>query len=157
MEEQEGFEEVNNRWNCRKKQQQVIIETSRNSEIKAEKKKASIYLSRMTKETTIEGIRSFLNRKGIKEEVVVEDLKTMGPYKALKLGFPFEHLLLMENLEFWPQGARIRAFRISYRTWRQNRWARVDMQRHFHRSRGNKIKIEGIETQRDKRGKTHIT
>jgi hypothetical protein len=46
----------------------------------------------MTQETTIEGVRSFLNRKGIKEEVVVEELKTMGPYKAFKLGFPFKQL-----------------------------------------------------------------
>jgi hypothetical protein len=46
----------------------------------------------MTQETMIEGVRRFLNRKGIKEEVLVEELKTTGPYKAFKLGFPFEHL-----------------------------------------------------------------
>jgi hypothetical protein len=56
----------------------------------------------MTQETTIERVRSFLNRKGIKEEVAVKELKTMGPYKAFKLGFLFEQLRLIENLEFWP-------------------------------------------------------
>ena len=74
-----------------------------------------------------EGVRSFLNRKGIKEEALVEELKTMGPYKAFKLGFPFEHLRRTENPEFWPQGAIIRPFRIRYRTWRQHRRARVEM------------------------------
>jgi hypothetical protein len=73
-----------------------------------------IYLGRMTQETTTGG-RSFLNRKGIKEEVLVEELKTMGPYKAFKLGSPLEHPRLTENPEFWPQGAIIRPFRISYR------------------------------------------
>jgi len=44
-------------WKHRKQQQQVIIGTYRDREIKAEKKKAWIYLSRMTKETMIEGVR----------------------------------------------------------------------------------------------------
>ena len=79
----------------------------------------------MTHKTTTEGVRGFLNRKGTKEEVLVKELKTMGPYKAFKLGFPFEHLRLMENPEFWPPGARIRPFRISYRMWRQHRGARM--------------------------------
>jgi hypothetical protein len=80
----------------------------------------------MTQETTT-GVRRFLSRKGIKEEALVEELKTMGPYKAFKLGFPLEHLKLTENPEFWPQGAIIRPFRISYRAWRQHRGATVDM------------------------------
>jgi hypothetical protein len=106
-EEQECFEEVIYGQNCRRRQQQVIIGTSRDSEIKAEKEKAWLYLSRMTQETMIKGVRRSLNRKGIKEEVLVEELKTMRPYKAFKLGFTFEHLQLMENPEFWPQGARM--------------------------------------------------
>jgi hypothetical protein len=80
----------------------------------------------MTQETTMEGVRSFLNRKGIEEEVLVEELRTLGPYKAFKLGFSFEYLRLTENAKFWPQGAIIRPFRISYRTWRQHRGASVD-------------------------------
>jgi hypothetical protein len=71
---------------------QVIIGTTRDNEITAEKKKAWIYLKRMTQETRIR-VSSFLNRKAIKEEVSVE-LKSMGPHKAFKLGFPFEHLQL---------------------------------------------------------------
>jgi hypothetical protein len=67
----------------------------------------------MTQETTTEGVRRFLSRKGIKEEALVDELKTMGPYKAFKLGFPLEHLRLTENPEFWPQGAIIRPFQIS--------------------------------------------
>ena len=54
---EEGFEEVTYRWTRRKQQQQVIIGPYRDSEIKAEKKKAWIYLSRNTKETMIEGVR----------------------------------------------------------------------------------------------------
>jgi hypothetical protein len=45
MEEQEGFEEVIYGRNCTKKRQQVIIGTSRDSEIKAEKKKKHGYIS----------------------------------------------------------------------------------------------------------------
>jgi hypothetical protein len=67
-----------------------------------------------------------MNRKGIQEEVLVEELRTMGPYKAFKLGFTFDHLRLTENPEFWSQGAIIRPFRISYRTWKQHRGAKVD-------------------------------
>jgi hypothetical protein len=33
----------------------------------------------MTQDTMAEGVRSFLNRKGIKEEALVEELRTMGP------------------------------------------------------------------------------
>ena len=124
MEEQEGFEEVV--YGRKRRRQQVIIGISRESEIKAEKKKAWIYLGRMTQETTT-GVRNFLNRKGIKEEVLVEELKTMGPYKAFKLGFSLQHLRLTENQVFWAQGAIIRPFRISYRAWRQHRGAMVDM------------------------------
>jgi hypothetical protein len=80
----------------------------------------------MPQETLIEGVRSFLNRKGINEEVLVEELRTVRPYKGSKLGFPFENLRLMENPEFWPQGAIKRPFLISYRTWRQHRGASVE-------------------------------
>ena len=41
----------------------------------------------MTQDTTLEGVQNFLDRKGLKEETLVEELKTMGPYKAFKLGF----------------------------------------------------------------------
>jgi len=126
MEELAGFEAVTYRRNRRRQRQQVIIGTSRDSEIKAEKKKAWIYLGRMSQETTAERVKNFLNRKGIKEEVLVEELRTMGPGKAFKLGFPFEHLQLTENLEFWPQGAIIRPFRISYREQRQHRGDTID-------------------------------
>jgi hypothetical protein len=74
----------------------------------------------------IEGVRNFLDRREIKEEKLIEELKTMGPYKAFKLGFPFEYLRLTENPEFWPQGAIIRPFRINHRTGRQHRGASVD-------------------------------
>jgi len=126
METQDKFKEVIYGRNRRRQQQQVMIGTSRDSEIKAEKKKAWIYLGRMTHNTALEGVRNFLGRKGIKEEALVEELRTTGPYKAFKLGFPFECLRLMENPEFWPQGAIIRPFRINHRTWRQNRGASVD-------------------------------
>jgi hypothetical protein len=35
----------------------------------------------------VEGVQNFLDRRGIKEEAVVEELRTMGPYKVFKLGF----------------------------------------------------------------------
>jgi hypothetical protein len=127
MEKQEGFEEVVYGQNRRRQREQVITGTSREREIKAENKKAWTYLGRMTQETTTEGVRSFLNRKGIREEALVEELKTMGPYNALKLGFPLEHLRLTENPEFWPQRDIIRPFRISYRAWKQHRGTSVDM------------------------------
>jgi len=79
----------------------------------------------MTQDTTIR-VRSFLIRKGIKGEVILEEMRTIGPYKAFKLGVLFEYLRLTENPEFWPQGAIIRPFWISYRTWRQHRGASVD-------------------------------
>jgi hypothetical protein len=47
MEELAGFGEVTFRQNSRRQRQQVIIGTSKDSEIKAEKKKAWIYLGRM--------------------------------------------------------------------------------------------------------------
>jgi hypothetical protein len=89
MEEQEGFEGVIYGRNRRRQRQRVIIGTSSDSEIKAENKKAWTYLGRITRETTV-GVRSFLNRKGIKEDALVEELKTMGAYKAFKLVFPLE-------------------------------------------------------------------
>jgi hypothetical protein len=126
MEEQEGFEEVIYGLNC-KKQRQVIIGTSRDSEMKVEKKTASKISQENYPENHNRRVRRFVNRKGIKKEVVVEELKTMGSYKAFKLGFPFENLQLMQNLEFWPQRTRIRPFWSSFRTSRQHQWARVDM------------------------------
>jgi hypothetical protein len=56
-----------------------------------------------------------------KRRVLVEELKTVGPCKAFKLGFPLEHLQLTENSEFLPQGAIIRPFLFSYRARRQHR------------------------------------
>jgi len=126
METQDEFKEVSYGRNRRRQRQQVMIGTSRDSEIRAEKKKAWIYLGRMTQDTTLEGVRNFLDRRGIKEETLVEELKKMGPYKAFKLGFPFEYLRLTENPEFWPQGAIIRPFRINRTTGRQHRGAIVD-------------------------------
>jgi ribosomal 50S subunit-associated protein YjgA (DUF615 family) len=66
-----------------------MIGTYRDSEIRAETKKAWIYLGRMMQNTTLEGVRNFLDRRGIKEEALVEELRTTGPYKAFKLGLPF--------------------------------------------------------------------
>jgi hypothetical protein len=48
MEEQGAFEEMIYGWNHKRQRWQVIIGTSRGSEINAEKKKARIYLGRMT-------------------------------------------------------------------------------------------------------------
>jgi hypothetical protein len=80
----------------------------------------------MTRDTTIEGVRNFLDRTGIKEGTLIEELKTMRAYKAFKLGFPFEYLRLTENPEFRPQGAIIRPFRINHKTGWQHRGASVD-------------------------------
>jgi hypothetical protein len=126
LEELAGFEAVIYRRNCRRQRQQVIIGTSSDSEIKAEKKKAWIYLGRMSQETTIDGVRNFLNRKGTTEETIIEELRTMGSCKAFKLGFPYEHLQGTENSEFWTQGAVIRPFRIRYRAWRQYKGTTID-------------------------------
>ena len=54
----------------------------------------------MTQDTTLEGVRNFMDRRRIKEETLVEELKTMGPYKAFKRGFTFEYHRLTENPEF---------------------------------------------------------
>jgi hypothetical protein len=62
-----------------------------------------------------------------KEEETVEELTMVGPCKAFKLGFPFEQLQLMENPDFWPQGAVVQPFRFSHRTWRHHRGATIDM------------------------------
>jgi hypothetical protein len=109
------FKEVIFGRNRRRQRHQVMIGTSRDSQIRAVKK-AWIYLGRMTRDTALEGVRIFLDRRGIKEEKLVEELKTMGPYKAFKLDFPFEYLRLTENPEFWPIGTIIRPFRINHRT-----------------------------------------
>jgi polyhydroxyalkanoate synthesis regulator phasin len=126
LEELAGFEAVMYRRNRRRQRQQVIIGTSSDSEIKAEKIKAWVYLGKMSQETTIDGVGNFLNRKGIKEETVIEELRTMGPYKTFKLGFPYEHLHGTENKEFCSQGAIIRQFRIRYRARRQYRGTTID-------------------------------
>jgi hypothetical protein len=72
-------------------------------------------------------VKRFLNGKGIKEEETVEELTTVGTCKVFKLGFPFEQLQLTENPDFWPQGAVVRPFHFSHRTWRQRRGATIDM------------------------------
>jgi len=74
----------------------------------------------------VEGVKGFLNGKGIKDEETVEELTTVGPCKTFKLGFLFEQLQLTENQDFWPQGAVVRPFRFSHRTWRQHRGATID-------------------------------
>jgi hypothetical protein len=71
-------------------------------------------------------VKRFLNGKRIKDEETVEELTTVGPCKAFKLGFPFEQLQLTENPDFWPQGAVVRPFRFNHRTWRQHRGATID-------------------------------
>jgi hypothetical protein len=80
MEELAGFNAVIYRWYRLRQRQQVVIGTSSDSEIKAEKKKAWLYLGRMARGTMVERVKRFLNGKGIK-------------------------LQLTENLDFWPQGA----------------------------------------------------
>jgi hypothetical protein len=74
----------------------------------------------------VEGVKKFLNGKGIKDEETVEELTTVRPCKAFKLGFPFEQLQLTDNLDFWLQGAIVRPFRFSHRTWRQHRGATIN-------------------------------
>ena len=126
MEELAGFKAVTYRRYRRRQRQQVLIGTSSDSEIKAEKKKAWLYLRRMARGTTVEGVKRFLNGKGIKDEETVEELTTVGPCKAFKLGFPFEQLQLTENTDFWPQGAIVWPFRFGHRTWTQHRGATID-------------------------------
>jgi hypothetical protein len=127
MEELAEFKAVTYRQYRRRQRQQVLIGTPIDSEIKVEKKKAWLYLGRMARGTTVEGVKRFLNGKGIKEEETVDELTTVGPCKVFKLGFPFEQLQLIENPEFWAQGAIVRPFRFSHRTWRQHRGASLDM------------------------------
>jgi hypothetical protein len=67
MEELAGFEAVTYRRKRRRRQQQEIVGTSGDSEINAGKKKAWMYLGRMTQETTVKRVKNFLNGKGIKE------------------------------------------------------------------------------------------
>ena len=71
METQDEFKEVIYGRNRRRQRQRVMIGTSRDSEVRAEKKKAWIYLGRMTQDTTLEEMRNFLDRRGIKEETLV--------------------------------------------------------------------------------------
>ena len=125
MEELAGFTAVTYRRYRRRQRQQVLIGTSSDNEIKAEKKKAWLYLGRMAQGTTVEGVKRFLIGKGIKDDETVEELTTVGHCKAFKLGFPFEQLQLTENPDFWPQGAVVRPFRFSQRTWRQHRGATI--------------------------------
>jgi hypothetical protein len=73
MEAQDEFKDVIYGRNRRRQRQQVMIGTSRDGEIRAEKKKAWIYLGRMTQDTTLEGVRNFLDRRGIEEETLVEN------------------------------------------------------------------------------------
>jgi hypothetical protein len=144
LEELAGFEAVMYRRNRRRQRQQVIIGTSSDSEIKAEKKKAWIYLGRMSQETTIDRVRNFLNRKGIKKETVIEILRTVGPCKAFKLGFPYELLQGTENSEFWPQRAIIRPFWIRYRARRQYRGTMTRACKNIHTKAGKETRREGM-------------
>jgi hypothetical protein len=123
MEELAGFKAVTYRRYRGTQQQQVLIGTARDSELKVENKKAWLYLRRMARETTVEGVKRFLNRKGIKDEETIEELTTVGPCKAFKVGFPFEQLQLTENPGFWQQGAIVQPFHFSHRTQRQHRGA----------------------------------
>jgi len=70
METQDELKEVIYGRNRRRQRQQVMLGTSRGCEITAEKK-AWIYLGRMTQDTTLEEVRNFLDRRGIKEETLV--------------------------------------------------------------------------------------
>ena len=86
MEELTDFEAVTYRRNRRRQRQHVIIGTSRDSEIKAEKKKAWIYLGRMSQETTVERVRNFLNRKG---RSLSRRTENNGAMQSLQIGLPF--------------------------------------------------------------------
>jgi hypothetical protein len=83
----------------------------------------------MARGTTVEGVKRFLNGKGIKKEETVQELTTVGPCKAFKLEFPFEQLQLMENPDFWPQGAILWPFHFIHTTWRQHRGATINTDR----------------------------
>jgi hypothetical protein len=63
METQDELKEVIYGQNHRRQHHQNMRGTTRDSEIRAEKKKAWIYLGRMTRDTTIEGVRNFLDRE----------------------------------------------------------------------------------------------
>jgi hypothetical protein len=56
METQDEFKEVIYGRNRRRQRHKVMIGTFRGNEIRAEKKKAWIYLGRMTRDTTLEGV-----------------------------------------------------------------------------------------------------
>ena len=116
-ESNKGFTEVTYR---RRRRNPPIIGTGEDDEegsaLQAGERRAWLYIGRLSSNTTGEKIRTFLNKKGIpQDQLVCEELRTLGTNKAYKVGIPFHHLSDTENPEFWPRGILVRPFRHSRR------------------------------------------
>ncbi|KAJ4427085.1 hypothetical protein ANN_24700 [Periplaneta americana] len=118
-EEEEQFTEVIYRKRRRQQQQRSHTIGTGDTEdnlIEAGVARAWLYLGRLSQHTTTEKIKSFLSRKGIQQDVVCEELRTMGMNKAFKIGIPMQNLEETEKPEYWPKGILVRRFRFSRRT-----------------------------------------
>lgn len=87
--------------------------------LQAAEKRAWLYVGRLKPETTPDSIKQYLSKKGVKENVICEELTNKSHTKSFKVGIPFHHLELANTAEFWPEGITVRRFRFP-RLFREN-------------------------------------
>ena len=73
-------------------------------------KKAWYYVGKVSQETDIDAVKSYICDKLSSEDVTVEKLPVKGSYQSFRVGvlFAFKDVLFKE--EFWPQGVTVRRF-----------------------------------------------
>ena len=109
-----------NQWtlvNRRRERQPVIQHTAStdigtsDEDLQAADKRAWLFMGRLKPGTTSDSVKKFLNKRGIKENIISEELPTNGNTKAFKVGIPFDCLERVKEPEFWPPGVNVRRFR----------------------------------------------
>lgn len=83
----------------------------KDDDLQAADKRAWLFVGRLRTETTPDSIRRFLIKRGIKENVICEELNTRSNLKSFKVGIPFQYLDRANEEEFWPTGIIVRRFR----------------------------------------------
>ena len=77
-------------------------------------------MGRLSRNTTGTILKDYLQNKGIAaSDITYEELRTIGPNKAFKLGIPFHHLEQAEGANFWPKGVLVRPFRAPRRRYQE--------------------------------------
>lgn len=87
------------------------VDEGEQEELQAAEKIAWIFVGRLKATTNSEMVSNYMTKRGVREVIECEEIRSRGPNKAYKVGIPFGYLQTIQDPDFWPNGVQIKRYR----------------------------------------------